>query len=50
MILLPSFVARVVDTGDATGIVDIGGTFATVLLIPVVRLDLQISPRIFAKN
>ena len=45
------FAAGVVDTGGnfAAGVVDACGNFAPVLLIPVVQLDLRISPRIFEK-
>ncbi len=43
------FAAGVVDTGSnfAAGVVDTGGKFATG--IPVVHLDLRLSPRIFEK-
>ena len=49
--LVAKFAAGVVDTGGklATGVVDTGGNFAPVSLIPVVNLELRISPRIFEK-
>ncbi len=60
--LVAKFAAGVVDTGGkfATGIVDTGGNFAAgvvdtvanlppVSLIPVVNLELRISPRILEK-
>jgi hypothetical protein len=49
--LVAQFSAVVVDTGGkfAAGVVDACGNFAPVLLIPVVQLDLRISPRIFEK-
>ena len=60
---MAKFAAGVVDTGGkfATGVVDTSGKFAAgvvdtggknlppVSLIPVVNLELQISPRIFEK-
>ncbi len=60
--LVAKFATGVVDTGGkfATGVVDTGGNFAAgvgvpvanlppVSLIPVVNLELRISPRIFEK-
>ena len=49
--LVAKFAAGVVDTSGkfATGVVDTGSKFALVSLIPVVNLELRISPRIFEK-
>jgi hypothetical protein len=49
--LLAKFASGVVDTGGnfAASVVDTGGKFATGVVIPVVHLDLRISPRIFEK-
>jgi len=33
----------------AAGVVDTGGKFATGVIVPVVNLELRISPRIFEK-
>jgi hypothetical protein len=43
------FATGVNDTGGkfAAGVVDTGGNLPPVLLIPVVNLELRISPRIF---
>ncbi len=62
MILLAKFAAGVVDTGGKfaagvvvtggnffAGVVDTGDKLQLVSLIPVVHLDLRISPRIFKK-
>ncbi len=45
------FAASVTGTGGnfAASVIDTEGKFATVSLIPVVHLDLRISPRIFEK-
>jgi hypothetical protein len=50
--VFPLFATGVVDTGSkfAAGVVDTGGKLPLVSLIPVVHLDLQISPQIFEKN
>jgi hypothetical protein len=49
--VVAKFAAGVVDTVGkfATGVVDTGGKLPPVLLIPVVHLDLRLSPRIFDK-
>ncbi len=53
--LVATFAAGVVDTGGkfatkfATCVVDTSGNLPPVSLIPVVHLDLRISPRIFEK-
>ncbi len=46
------FAAVVIDTGGnfAASVVDTSGILPPVSLIPVVYLDLRISPRIFGKN
>ncbi len=50
--MFPLFGTGVVDTGSkfAAGVVDTGGKLPLVSLIPVVHLDLQISPQIFEKK
>ncbi len=60
--LVAKFAAGVVDTGGklapvsliltcnfAASVIDTGGKFATAVLIPVVHLDLRISPQILEK-
>jgi hypothetical protein len=49
--LVAKFAAGVVDTGGkfAAGVVNTGDNLPPVSLIPVVHLDLRISPRIFEK-
>ncbi len=48
---MAKFAAGVVETGGrfAADVVDTGGNLPLVSLIPVVHLDLRISPRIFEK-
>jgi hypothetical protein len=51
LIIILLFATGVVDTGGkfAAGVVDTGGNLPPVSLIPVVNLELRISPRIFEK-
>ncbi len=49
--MVEKFATGVVDTGGkfAAGVVDTGGNLPPVSLIPVVHLELRISPRMFKK-
>jgi hypothetical protein len=50
-VLVRKFTAGVVQNGGkcATGVVDTGSKFPTLVVVPVVYLDLLISPQIFVK-